>query len=984
MTRSRSVRFRLAWVPIAGVLTLFLNHRPNAQTPTATPTPPVAPGAPAQGGRAGGRGATPPAAQGGFSGGGMGAGRADNSDADFSPKDPIRASSASEEQKSFVLPPGYKLDLVLSDPDIINPTVIEFDGNGRMYVGEFLTYMPDADGSREHVPVNRITRWESTRNAGRYDKRTVFVDKLILPRMILPLQDGVILTNETDSDDVVKWTDTNGDGIADKKELFFTGVGLGRDGNLEHEQSGFVWGLDNWIYSTYNAFRFRWTPHGILREATAPNGGQWGLGMDDDGKMWFVDAGGERGPMNFQVPIQYGSFNFPDSIEPGFDNVWPIAGVGDVEGGMRRVRMPLAVLNHFTATNGPAIVRAHRLPDDLQGDLLFCEPVGRLIRRAKVVKTEGLTQLRNVYPGSEFVLSRDVFFRPVNIRNAPDGTMYIADMYHGIIQESQWTPPRSYLRAKIEQYQLDKVIDHGRIWRLRYEGVPPIPPLPGGPGSGSPGHPGVTGIDLDRTPPRMYVETPAQLVSHLTHPNGWWRDMAQRLLVLAQDKSVVPALQQMARGAGSGTPLTARFHAMWTLEGLGALDAGFVREEMKDSNPRMRVQAIRASETLYKAGDKSFGADYHALAKDADADVVIQALLTLNLFKAPDVADVIKAAQDTSKAAGVVSIGGRLLAAPGVLPGTGNGGRGGGPALPAAQQALMQRGNAIFTELCFTCHGDDARGAPFAGAEPGATLAPPLAGSPRVQGHRDYVIKVLLNGLTGSVDAKTYTQTMVPMGTNTDEWIASAASYIRNSFGNSSGFVSPADVARVRASTSSRATPWTIADVEPTLPRMLDPQPTWKASASHNTATAAGALTLAGWQSGIPQEAGMWFQVELPAPVVVAEVQFDSGTPRRTGPAAASQIATPARGAAPGAAPAAPAGPPAPPVIGFPRGYRVLVSTDGVNWSAPVAEGKGVGSRTTASFAPRPARFIRVEQTDTVSGAPQWVIQNFRVFEAGT
>ena len=285
----------------------------------------------------------------------MGAGRADNADADFAPKDPIPVRTAAEEAKTFLLPPGYRMELVLSDPDIISPAVIEFDGDGRMYVAEFLTYMPDADGSREHDPINRITRWESTKHDGRYDKRTVFVDRLVLPRMILPLQDGVILTNETDSDDVVKWTDTNGDGIADRKDVFFTGVGLGRDGNLEHEQSGFIWGLDNWIYSTYNAFRFRWTPNGILREPTAPNSGQWGLSMDDDGKPWFVDAGGERGPMNFQVPVQYGSFNFPDGTEPGFENVWPIAGAGDVEGGMVRVRMP---------TRGPESLFSHKWPGD--------------------------------------------------------------------------------------------------------------------------------------------------------------------------------------------------------------------------------------------------------------------------------------------------------------------------------------------------------------------------------------------------------------------------------------------------------------------------------------------------------------------------------------------------------------------------------------------------------------------------------------------
>jgi hypothetical protein len=252
-----------------------------------------------------------------------------NVGADFSPKPPIRPKTPADQQTSFVLPPGYRMELVLSEPDVISPAVIEFDGNGRMYVAEFITYMRDVDGTNQHAPENRITRFEDRDADGTYETRTVFVDKLVLPRMILPLDGDSILTNETATDDVVKWTDTNGDGVADKRELFYSGVGVGRDGNLEHEQSGFVWGLDNWIYSTYNSFRFRWTPAGIRREPTGANGGQWGLTQDDDGKMWFVCAGCEYGPLNFHVPIQYGAFNrLPGEFEDGFRIAWPLAGSG--------------------------------------------------------------------------------------------------------------------------------------------------------------------------------------------------------------------------------------------------------------------------------------------------------------------------------------------------------------------------------------------------------------------------------------------------------------------------------------------------------------------------------------------------------------------------------------------------------------------------------------------------------------------------------
>jgi len=314
----------------------------------------------------------------------------------FAPRDPYLPRSPEEQAAAFILPEGYRMEAVLSEPDVTSPVAVEFDANGRMYVAEMISYMMDAEATGEHDPLSRITRYESTQNDGVYDKRTVFADNLIAPRLILPFEDGVILTSETDSLDLLRLADTDGDGVADTREVVWTGVG--RRGNIEHQESGLVWGLDNWLYTTYNAFRIRWTPEGFVREESGSNGGQWGLSMDDDGKPWFVSAGGERGPVNFQYPMHYGSFtpcaapggfggrggepeppdpNCPEGIDAGFETdfkvVWPAPSIGDVQGGTRRTRQPVQDLNHFTATTGPAIVRAHRLPEDLQGDLLFTE-----------------------------------------------------------------------------------------------------------------------------------------------------------------------------------------------------------------------------------------------------------------------------------------------------------------------------------------------------------------------------------------------------------------------------------------------------------------------------------------------------------------------------------------------------------------------------------------------------------------------------------
>ena len=393
-----------------------------------------------------------------------------------------------------------------------------------MFVLELRGYMQDADATGELDPVGRISRHEDADNDGVYERHTVFVDKLVFPRFVMPFGPNSVLTMESNADEVWQFTDTNNDGVSDKKELFTSN--FGRSGNVEHQQAFLYWGMDNWLYSTVNAFRVRWTPNGIVREPTAPNGAQWGATQDNDGKMWF--QGGASGlPSYFQFPVHYGSFSVPDQFEKDFSIPWgaPVR-VADMQPGMRAVRMPDGSLNQVTGSAGNDIYRGDRLPADLVGDLIYGEPIGRIVRRVRPVVTEGLTQLRNAYLWNEFIKSTDPLFRPVDMTTAPDGTLYITDMYRGIIQQATWSGPGTYLRARIDQYALDKVFGHGRIWRVSYDGM-----------------------ERDRTQPRMLNETPAQLVAHLSHPNGWWRDSAQQLLVLKQDKSVVPALQQIVKAS---------------------------------------------------------------------------------------------------------------------------------------------------------------------------------------------------------------------------------------------------------------------------------------------------------------------------------------------------------------------------------------------------------------------------------------------------
>jgi hypothetical protein len=482
---------------------------------------------------------------------------------DLDPKPPVLPLSPDDEQEKFLLQEGYQIEPVLTDPDIQQPAAITFDGNGRMYVLELRTYMLTLESDGTLNPVSGISRWEDKDNDGDYEAGGLFVDSLVFPRFVLPVGPNSILTMESNADDVYKYTDTDNDGKADKKEFFTDN--FGRAGNVEHQQAFLYWGMDNWLYSTVNPFRVRETEQGVIRESTASNHAQWGITHDDDGKLWF--QGGSSGlPSYFQFPVHYGDYIVEKNFAEGFDIPWGAAVlVSDMQGGMGQIRMPDGTLNRVTGASGNDMFRGHRLPADLKGKYFYGEPVARIVREISIEEKEGLMTLHNVFQSeqSEFIRSTDPLFRPVDMATAPDGTMYICDMYHGIIQEGEWTPEGSYIRVKIQQYQLDKVVGLGRVWRLSHKD-----------------------FKRDKTQPRMYDQSSSELVAHLSHENGWWRDMAQQVLVQRQDKSIAPALMDLVHNSPRLEP---RFHALWAMEGTGTLDASLVKELMKDPNPRMRV-----------------------------------------------------------------------------------------------------------------------------------------------------------------------------------------------------------------------------------------------------------------------------------------------------------------------------------------------------------------------------------------------------------
>lgn len=847
-------------------------------------------------------------------------------DIDLTPKPPVLPKSVEEQLATFQLPPGYRMEAVLTEPQIEQPGAIAFDVEGRMYVLELRSYMLTADADGELEPTSVISRWEDKDSDGVYETGWTFVDSLVFPRFVLPWGENSVLSMESNQDNIYKYTDADGDGKAELKE-FFTGD-FGRSGNVEHQQSFLYYGMDNWMYSTYNAFRIRYTPNAILRENTGYNRAQWGVTQDNEGKIWF--QGGASGlPSYFQFPIHYGNFKVDDELAEGFKVPWgaPIL-LEDFQPGMQAVRRPDGSLNEVTGSAGNDVFRGHRLPQALVGQYFYGEPVARIVRQINPIVTEGITQLHNYYQPykSEFLKSSDPLFRPVDMATAPDGTMYVVDMYHGIIQEGQWVQKGSYLRTKIEQYQLDKVIRMGRIWRIRYEGIEP-----------------------DTTKPHLSVRSSEELVATLAHPNGWWRDMAQQELIMRRDSSVK---SQLITQVLNPENLLARYHALWTLEGLNCLSIDLCEKLFEDENPDIRKMAIRASETLYKSGQKPLGERYLAMLKDVDYEVVMQAMLTCDILKVPGRERAIRKAMEDYPQRGVQIIGQQLLEKKDDLAS-------GNSDYTPKEQALIENGNRIFQELCSTCHGVDGGGIPVGNS----LMAPPLANSTNVVDHPEYIVKVILRGLVGEIEGKSFTGGfMAPMAQETDEWIASVSSYIRTNLGNEAELVLPEYVAEVRKETDGQR-PYVSADLEYDCTHHMIPSPAWKVTASHTgmariggTGLPYGALTFEGWTSGENQQKNMWFQVELPEPIRFTELHFNSPPLRR------------------GWGKDAP-----PPVPTYPASYKIEVSEDGEVWSG-IVQGDCSENNVRIKFAPVKGRFLRISQTGLPKVDAPWKMEALKIY----
>lgn len=521
------------------------------------------------------------------------------------------ALSPEEALKTFYMPPGYRLELVASEPLVQDPIAMDWDPQGRLWVVEMPGFVPDLQTPEPDVdPIGKIVVLEDTNRDGRMDKRTVFADGLVLARSVKVLDAGVLVAEPPNA-----WLmkDTDGDLRMDKKELVTDTYGR-REARVEQNANGFYWGLDNWMHTADSDVMLRFKD-GKFEVRKTLSRGEWGVTHDDAGRIYRNTN--ESVLHADLVPTPYytrnpnllrtrGSYERLADDANEANTVWPVR---PNRGTNRAYQLGIdradGTLAKFTAVCAPMVYRGDRLPAELYGNAFAAEPAANLVGRVVIEDTGSTLRVRKAYPRGEFLASTDERFRPVWVSNAPDGTIYIADMYRGVIQ--QRADITEYLRDHIIKHKLEKPTGFGRIYRVMHE---------------------TTERDVATAKPGY---TTAQLVDLLSHPNGWWRDTAQRLLIERGDRTLVPALTKLA--AGAKDPRT-RAHALWTLDGLDALQPAVVTTALDDPSRDVRMSAVRLSERWLGEANSPIQAAVLKRIDDADWSVREQVAASLGALPA--------------------------------------------------------------------------------------------------------------------------------------------------------------------------------------------------------------------------------------------------------------------------------------------------------------------------------------------------------------
>jgi putative membrane-bound dehydrogenase-like protein len=522
--------------------------------------------------------------------------------------------------KTFQTLPGFRIEQAAAEPLVTDPVAMSFDEDGRLYVVEMLDY-----SEQDKAMIGRVRMLEDTDGDGRFDKSTIFLDKLSWPTAVMCYDGGVFVGV---APDILYAKDTNGDGKADVVRKVFTGFSRA---NVQGLLNSFHWGLDNRIHGATSS------NGGQIRRADDPSakpiniGGrnfsfdprtldltptsgasQHGMTYDDWGRRFvchnsdpiqmvmYEDRYVARNPYlaapNPKVTIsvegaQSAVFRI-SPVEPWrvLRTKLRVSGLakGPIEGGGTPA-------GYFTGTTGVTIYRGDAWPAEFRGQAFVGEVASNIVHR-KILEPAGVGfRSRRVDVKKEFLASTDIWFRPVQFANAPDGTLYIADFYREVVEHPASLPP------EIKKYLNLNSRGRGRIYRIVPDGF------------------------KQRPLPQLGKASTAELVATLGHRNGWHRNTAARLLWQRQDRTAVKLLEKLAETA---TLPEGRMHARYALQGLKALTPAVVLRGLADPNPRVREHAIILAESV-AAASAPVRAKLYELISDEDARVRYQLAFSL-------------------------------------------------------------------------------------------------------------------------------------------------------------------------------------------------------------------------------------------------------------------------------------------------------------------------------------------------------------------
>jgi len=506
--------------------------------------------------------------------------------------------------RTFTMPPGFRIQLVASEPLVKDPILAEFDEDGRLWVLELHGFAVNRQMENSFEPINELVVLDDTDGDGAFDSRTVFMDDLVMPRAFKVLANGCALVGEPPN----LWhaCDTDGDLQADTREL--VSDRFATRGVVEHGANGLMWAMDNTIVVAQNDWDLRFID-GKPTVVPSLNRGQWGLTQDDAGRVYrvfntdplYVDylkpAYYARNPNMVRTRGLYDLI-----VDAEKSRIWPARPTFGVNRGYRTENYREdGSQRYYGGVSSPMIYRGTSLPEKFRGQPFVVDGPTNLVHLLRFeVDASGRRSAADFYPQGEFLASTDERFRPISLTPGWDGTFYVVDMYRGVSQDGPLQT--DYLRNYILERNLWQGINYGRIYRVVYDGMPTDPR------------------------PRMSSLGSADLVGYLSHPNGWWRDKAQQLLVLRRDRSVLPALERLVRDAPD--PRT-RLHALWTIDGIAGAGADLVDRALGDADPAVRAAAVRLAEPRLREGDKATLARVQHLARDPSIEVRWQVAASL-------------------------------------------------------------------------------------------------------------------------------------------------------------------------------------------------------------------------------------------------------------------------------------------------------------------------------------------------------------------